>query len=231
MIQSQLRDEQGAVVRADRHALDGWARCWVWALPVWGALLAVSTLTHQPDYKTDFADYADYVTTVPFLVSHMVASIGGAVLAVVGGVALAIRLTTTPGARPALWGVVPFVAAQVLMTAGFAVAAFFQPAIGRAFEDGHEAVSRAINDDVYGPELFSMIGAGLVLFIVGAALLGHAATRSGVVPPWAGRTLALAAPAFAVAGFSVEVLQPVAGLFLAAAGLALARSVGRGDER
>ena len=211
--------------------LGEWARRWVWALPVWAALLAISTVTHQPDYKTDFEGYADYVTTTPFLISHVVASIGGAVLAVIGAVALAVLLASTPAAAAAVRGLVAFLAAQVMMTAGFAVAAFFQPAVGRAFQDGHDAVTRDINDDVYGPELFAMIGLGLVLFIVGAALLGHAANRSGAVPVWAGRLFALGAPAFAVAGFSVEILQPVAGVLLAVASVVLARGLSAGAER
>ena len=202
-----------------------WARIWVWALPVWGILLALSTLTHQPDYTTDFESYADYVTTAPFLISHIVASIGGAVLAVIGAVALAIPLATTPPARTALRGLTTFIAGQLLMLSGFAVAAFFQPAIGRAFQEGHDAVSRSINADVYGPELIAMIGVGLILFIVGAALLGRAANHSGLAPVWAGRMFALAVPAFAVAGFTVEILQPVAGLMIAVSCGALARGV------
>ena len=202
-----------------------WARTWVWLLPVWGVLLAVSTITHQPSYDTDFEGYADYVTTAPFLVSHLVASIGGAVLAAIGAVALAVGLAATPAARTALRGLMAFLAAQVLMVAGFAVAAFFQPAIGRAFHDGHDAASRAINEDVYGPELFATIGLALLLFIAGAALLGRAANRSGLVPVWVGRMFALAVPAFAIAGFSLEILQPVAGLFIAASAAAMARAV------
>lgn len=62
-------------------------------------LLAVSTLTHQPDYKTDFEGYADYVTTTPFLVSHLLASIGGAALGVIGAIALVALLVGTPAAR------------------------------------------------------------------------------------------------------------------------------------
>ena len=202
-----------------------WARVWVWLLPVWGLLLAVSTVTHQPDYKTDFEGYADYVTTTPFLVSHLVASIGGAALGVIGAVALAVALAGTPTARTALRGMSAFVAGQVLMTVGFGVAAVFQPAIGRAFQDGNDAVARAVNEDVYGPEVFGTIGVGLLLFVVGAALLGTAAARSGVGPVWAGRVLAIAAPVFAVAGFTLEILQPVAGLAIAVSAAALARAV------
>ena len=225
MIERQLDRHQGAGSTGVPTTLHRWARTWVWLLPAWGVLLAVSTLTHQPSYDTDFKGYADYVTTTPFLLSHLFASIGGAMLAVVGATALAVALASTPAARSALVGLMAFLASQILVTAGFAVAAFFQPAIGRAFQDGQDAVSRAVNEDVYGTELFATIGIGLLLFIVAAALLGRAANRSGLVPVWAGRMFALAVPAFAIAGFSVEILQPLAGVLIAVSTAAMARGV------
>src|SRR5215207_9637396 len=54
------------------------ARTGIWLLPVHAVLLAVGTLTHQPDKATAFGDYARYVTTEVFLSSHLVASIAGA---------------------------------------------------------------------------------------------------------------------------------------------------------
>ena len=225
MTARQLHRDQWAGNAGVPPAIHGWARTWVWLLPAWGVLLALSTVTHQPSYDTDFEGYADYITTTPFLLSHLLASIGGAVLAVIGATALAVALAATPAARSALGGLMAFLAAQILMTAGFAVAAFFQPAIGRAFHDGHDAVARAVNEDVYGPELFATIGLGLLLFVVGAGLLGRAANRSGVAPVWAGRAFAIAAPVFAVSGLTLEILQPFAGLVIAASAAALARAV------
>ncbi len=64
----------------------------LWLLPVYGLLLAVSTVTQQPDVETDFAGYARYITTGEFLLSHLVASIGGAALAVLGVMAAAVFL-------------------------------------------------------------------------------------------------------------------------------------------
>ncbi len=107
----------------------------------------------------------------------------------------------------------------------FGAAAFFQPAVGRAFLDGQDAFARSINDDVYGPELIATVGVGLLLMVVGAVLLGRAAARSGVAPAWAGWLFAVAVPVFALAGFTLEVLQPVAGVLVAASGVALARAV------
>ncbi len=64
----------------------------LWLLPGYGLLLAVSTVTQQPDVETDFAGYARYITTGEFLLSHLVASIGGAALAVLGVLATAVFL-------------------------------------------------------------------------------------------------------------------------------------------
>lgn len=55
-----------------------------WLLPAFGLLLALSTIRQQPPVQTDFEGYARFVTTGEFLVSHLVASIGGAGLAILG---------------------------------------------------------------------------------------------------------------------------------------------------
>lgn len=211
-------------------ALSPLARRWIWALPVWGLLLGLSTLTHQPSYDTDFPGYADYITTDRFLISHLGASILGAGLGIIGAVALLVLLAETPAVRIAFWGLLAFIIGQVLNTAVFGVAAFFQPAIGDAFLDGQQAVARTVNEDVYGPTLFATVGVGLVLWIFGLVQLGRAMRRSGEIPGWAGLAFAIAAPLFAIAGFLLEPLQPVAGFVLAAsAAVAASRLSGRGE--
>jgi hypothetical protein len=85
--------------------LQKWGGLALWALPVYGALLAVSTITHQPDYQTDFPAYARYVTTSQFLLSHLVASIGGAGFGLVGAAGLFI-VTDRMAPRLARWGFV-----------------------------------------------------------------------------------------------------------------------------
>src|SRR6516225_3866829 len=72
--------------------LEHYARRGLWALPVWALLLFLGTLTHQPSYQTDFPAYARYVTTTEFLISHLVASILGAAIGILGFIALFIVL-------------------------------------------------------------------------------------------------------------------------------------------
>ena len=61
-----------------------WIRTALIALPLYGALLFSGTLTHQPDYKTQFRDYAEYITTNRFIVDHLVVSILGTAVAMIG---------------------------------------------------------------------------------------------------------------------------------------------------
>jgi hypothetical protein len=137
--------------------LQSWARLAVWALPAYGVLLAVSTTTQQPDYQTDFLAYARYITTPQFLLSHLIASIAGAGLGVVGAASLFI-LADRMAPRQARWGFGLWAFAQAGLVSIFGVAAFFQPAIGRAFLDGSRQIAVAINRDAYGPPCSSRRG-------------------------------------------------------------------------
>jgi MFS family permease len=199
--------------------LKRWGRLALWAIVVYGALLAVSTITHQPDYKTDFPAYARYVTTSQFLFSHLIASIAGAGFGLVGAAGLFI-LADEVAPRLARWGFVLWAFAQVGLASVFGVAAFFQPAIGRAFLDGGGDVAVAINEDVYGGPLMVMVGLSLLLFIVGGILLGVAASR--VLPRWAGLTFAGSVVLFVLTFLLFDVIQPVGGLGIALAGVGFA---------
>ncbi|MFC5175152.1 hypothetical protein [Nocardioides taihuensis] len=200
--------------------IDVHARHLLWLLPVHATLLGLSTLTHQPDPTTDFAGYADYVTTDLFLVSHLGASILGAGLGAVGAVAVLLHLALD-GRRPSgLLGTSLFVVGNVLLTAVFAAAAFAQPAIGRAHQAGVEEIV-AVDRDVYGAPLLATAATGLLLFTGGAVLLGRALSRRPGLR-LAGRVYATAVPAFALAGFTVQAMQPVAGFVAAAAAVVVA---------
>jgi hypothetical protein len=201
--------------------LRNWGRVALWALPVYGALLAVSTVTHQPDYQTDFPAYALYVTTPQFLLSHLVASIGGAGFGLVGAVGLFI-LTDEVVPRLARWGFVLWTFAQFGLASVFGVAAFFQPAIGQAFLDGGGDIAAAINEDLYGGPVLVMVGVSLLLFIAGGIALGIAASRMQMLPRWAGFTFAVSVTLFVLSFFLFDVIQPLAGLGIAVAGVGFA---------
>jgi hypothetical protein len=207
-------------------ALSTWARRSIWLLPVWGLLLVLSTLTAQPDFDTDFEGYARYITTTPFLLSHLLASIGGAALGCIGAVALGVHLSTSRAARMALWGMAAFAASQVVTASVFGIAAFFQPAVGRAYLEGEQAVARAINSEVYNAaEVFAVVGVGILLMMAGAVLLGWAAARAGVGPAWAGVLFAVGVPVFAVGGQIFNIVHTIAGLAIVISSAVLARAV------
>jgi hypothetical protein len=227
MATMQTITREVAQVPARTGELDGFARAGLWALPLWAVLLAVSTLTHQPSYSTDFPAYARYITTTPFLVSHLGASIVGAAIGVLGLVALFILLVRGRGSRLALAGLVTSVLATVLTTSVFGVAAFAQPAIGRAYLAGHTELAVAINSEVYGPPLFATALPGLLLFATGIVLFGAAVARSGWLSRWAGVGFAGGGVLFAIVGFLVGDIQPLGGAVMAVSAAWLAYRAGR----
>jgi hypothetical protein len=211
----------------DGSVLGRWARRGIWGLPAYALLLALSTLTHQPDYTTDFAGYAGYVTTGQFLLSHLVASILGTGFGVIGAVALGILVSRERAATPAMLGVACTLLGNVLFTAIFAAAAFAQPAIGRAWLQGAHGVAETVNADVYGPPLFATFAFGAPLFIAGAILLGVAVARYNPAWRWLGAGYAVFLPLFLIAGFLFDLVQPVMAFVLLVVTVILARRLSR----
>jgi hypothetical protein len=197
------------------------ARIGLWLIPVYGALLALGTVTHQPDYDTDFQGYAEYITTDRFLVSHLGASIAGAALGLLGIVAALAFLARGRAATLAILGAACFILGNVLFTALFGVAAFAQPAIGEAFLDGTPGV-RELNDDVYGTPLFATAAIGFLLFLAGAILLGIAIARHSRPLKWIGIGFAATLVLFVVGFVMLEIAQPISGGLFALVGVALA---------
>src|SRR6266851_9635573 len=118
------------------HELDRITRWGLWALPVWAVLLFVGTVDHQPDTRTDFAGFARYVTTPEFLASHIVASIIGAGIGVLGLLGLFMFLALSVRSRLAAAGLTMAVVGNVMLTAVFGLAAFGQVAVGRLYLAG-----------------------------------------------------------------------------------------------
>ena len=161
------------------------ARKAIWALPVWAATLVLGTLTHQPDPQTEFANFAAYVTTNQFLISHLVNSILGAAIGSIGIIGLMLYLQDSRAAGKAITAMVATVLSNTLNAAAFGAAAFAQPALGRAFLAGNTGALEIYNL-VYGAPIFGTIILALVLLLVGGVTTGIAIAASGYFPRWAG---------------------------------------------
>ena len=181
----------------------------VWLLPVAAAITGWATFEHQPDTTSQFTDWSRFVTTDRFLASHLIGSIAGQAVWIVGAAAVA-ALAVAAGRRVgvAIAGFVTMVLGSAGLIAGFGVAAFAQPAIGHLQLDG-VAGAHAVYDDVYGiPTFATLIGGGL-LFAAATVLLARAVASIDCVPRWATIALGIAGPLIGFLGVAIGSLQTV----------------------
>lgn len=180
-------------------------RLGLWALPAWAVLLFYGTLTHQPPPQTQFAAWSRYVTTPEFLASHLIASILGAAIGIIGMVALAVFLAGRGRPRAAAWGLVTGVLGNTLLTAVFGIAAFAQPAIGRDYLAGHTAAAHAMYyAAAQGNWLVATAITGAALLAASLVIVGIAAARTRPLPRLAGIGLAVGGPLFAIIGVALD---------------------------
>ena len=154
------------------HELDRITRWGLWAPPLWTVLLFVGTVDHQPDVRTDFAGFANYVTTTQFLISHIVASIVGAGIGVLGLLALFNFLAMRIPSRVAPVALALAVVGNVMLASIFGMAAFGQSAIGRLYLAGHTQEAVTTYTDMYGAPLFATAAGGILLLTIGLVTLG-----------------------------------------------------------
>jgi hypothetical protein len=211
------------------QTLERWALGLTWLLPVWGAVTIPATLSQQPDAKTDFAAYADYITTTWFLLGHLVGSIAGTVMGILGIVGLTVILARTRVARSALGAATVAIVGCGLLLPVFGVAAFAQPAIGDAAHAG-VAVTQEIDSDIYGSLAIAAGVTAALAFTIGMAWLGVAIVRSGVLPRWSGWLLVAAGLFMGVSGFLIWQLRPIGALCLLVGGLGIAWLGPRADH-
>jgi hypothetical protein len=197
----------------------------VWLLPAFGLLLALSTIRQQPPVQTDFEGYARFVTTGEFLVSHLVSSIGGAALAILGVCSVFVLLAGGRFRRAALIGTIITVIAQVYLASAFGSAAFVQPGIGRAYLRGEAVAAQALNaDTAYGPAFMATAGFAVLLWLIGTVFLVVALVRTSPRLRVAGIVYGLSAPLFIWSG-QVDLIplqQALAGLLLTVAAVIIA---------
>lgn len=155
-----------------------WIKAGLVALPVYGLLTAWSSLTPQPDLATDPEGWARFVSAPTYLVSHLIGSIGGTILAIFAIFALGVYLAPTRAGRLALVAMVATVLGHALLLVPAVISTFATPAIGQAYLSGLDDVMQLRFPDALS--LTFMLG--LLLAFVGSLLLGIAMWRSGLVP-------------------------------------------------
>jgi len=204
-------------------------RLGLWALPVWAVLLFYSTLSHQPPPQTQFAAWSRYVTTPEFLASHLIGSIVGAAIGILGMVALAVFLAGHRRPRAAVWGLVTGVLGSTLVTAIFGIAVFAQPAIGRDYLAGHTAAAHAMYyAAAQGAWLVATAFTGAALVAASLVIFGVAAAQTDPLPRLAGIGLAVGGPLFAVIGVALDnFVESIACAMLIACTVWIARAARR----
>ena len=162
------------------------SRAWVTTglvgLPVYGAILALTTRKPQPDQVTDPEGWARFVSSSSYLVEHIVSNVLGAVLVIFGTLALGAMLSRSRSPRLALTGAVLAAAGQILFMVPGTISTFATPAIGAAYVRGNQSVMGV----EFSPVLGLITGVGLLLVVSGNILLGWAVWRSEVLPRWTG---------------------------------------------
>ncbi len=197
----------------------GWA---MWALPVYGVLTLVSTVSQQPDPDTDFEAWSEYVTTDWFYASHIGASILGLALGTVGVVGLGMALARGDRPRTALTAMVLHLFGASILFALFGVAAFVQPAIGHAFLNG-DAAARDWYDDVFdNPRTLVPAALGLLLFSAASAVMAWSLANRPAISRWTRWAYGLTAPFIGVLGLMISVLQPIGAVLLIMTGALIA---------
>jgi hypothetical protein len=195
----------------------------LWALPVYGLANLIGTLSSQPDYNKDFPGYARYISTAPFLASHLLASILGTGIGLLGFTALFVYLSRGERAGIALAGFVMTILGNVGILAVFGVAAFAQRAIGKSYLAGHHDMV-GLNKMVYGTPLVVTSFIALGLFFAGVILFAVAISGSDSLPRRAGVLLAIGVPVFSVGSLLGNFLAPIGALLEMGSGIWIARS-------
>jgi hypothetical protein len=193
------------------------------ALPVYGVLTAWSSLGAQPDQVKEPEAWARYVSTTGYLVSHLIGSTGGTILAIFGAFALGAYLAGSRAGRLGLAAMVVAAAGHALLLVPSVISTFVTPAIGEAYLSGMEGVIKGVE---FHPAMTATYLLGLLLAFVGNVLLGVAVFRSGTLPKGAGALWVASVLVFYALGAVLGIFttgaslptQPVGALLMAISG-------------
>ncbi len=177
----------------------GWIRVGLFALPVYGLLIAYSTVKPQPDQVADPEGWARFVSSTSYLVGHVLGNVLGTALVIFGTFALGALLATSRAPRLGLWGMVLSITGYVLFTIPGVISTFATPPIGAAYLAGN----RQVMSLEFSPILTAITLLALLLAVIGNGLLSVAIWRSGILPRWAGVIWAVGTLIFYVLGFAL----------------------------
>ena len=205
-----------------------WIRVGLFTLPLSGVLIAWSSLDPQPDQVKHPEEWARFVGSSYYLLTHIFGSIGSALLVIFGVFALSAYLAGGRAGRLGLVAMVITVVGQALSLIIGGVSTFASNAIGRAYLAGTEDVMRL----EFPAAMSVLFGLAILLLVVGNVLLGVAVWRSGTLPKWAGAIWVASALLFYVLGAvlgmattgSSLLTQPVGGLLMVIGGGCIALS-------
>jgi hypothetical protein len=161
------------------------------------------------------------VTTNEFLLSHLFATIGGAIIGAFGLISLGVIFMQRGSIHLGLWGLITGVTGLFLAMSNFGVAAFTQPAVGRFYLAGHHDLAQGLYyDAVQGTPVLVVVGLAIPLLVASFVIFGMAVARSADLPKIAGIGFATSIVLFAVIGFAFDNwIQSVASALMFASAL------------
>jgi hypothetical protein len=207
---------------SEQNSATNWIRAGLVVLPVYGLLTAWSSLGAQPDQVKEPEAWARYVSSTGYLVSHLIGSTGGTILAIFGVFALGAYLATSRAGRLGLAAMVVAAAGHALLLVPSVISTFVTPAIGEAYLSGIDEVMKV----EFHPAMMVIYLLGLLLAFGGNTLLGVAVFRSGTLPKGAGVLWVASVLVFYALGAVLGIFttgaslptQPVGALLMAASG-------------
>lgn len=213
--------------------LTRWIGVGLLGLPLYGALTFWSSLDPQPDPDTHYEEWAQFVTTEHYVLTHVFGTGLGLLLVIFGAFALGAWLCPSRSARLGLTAMVLTIAGSGLFLLLTGVSAFTVPWEGQAYLAGIEELSEL--PPSFADRLFGILFlVAILLPFIGHVLLGVAVWRSGVLPKWSG-ALWIAAQVFmyvlglayavAVGVQSTPPTVPIGALLAVAGGAWMALSV------
>jgi hypothetical protein len=219
--------------------LTRWIGMGLLGLPLYGALTFWSSLEPQPDPDTHHEEWARFVTTEHYVLTHVFGTGLGLLLVIFGAFALGTWLSASRSGRLGLAAMVLTIAGSGLFLLLTGVSAFTVPWEGQAYLAGIQGLSEL--PPSFADRLFGILFlVAILLPFIGHVLLGVAVWRSGVLPKWSGALWIAAqvlmyvlglAYAVAVGVQSTPPTVPIGALLAVAGGAWMALSVLRQADR